>query len=253
MPGKSRRAGSSTGVRFGPLSHPKFVNEFPKPDTRLGDVFIGHFAVGFASKRLAPRTSLGWLLFAPLFADVLWPILVLAGIEHVRIDPGNTEVTPLDFVSYPWSHSLALDLVWGAALGGVAFALWRDKRVAAVLFVGVVSHWVLDVVTHRPDMPFAPGVATKVGLGLWRSLPLTLVVEVAMFAAGLAVYLRATRAKRPAGTWGLVAFVTALLAVYVGVLCGPPPPSVRAIGWSGLASLVLFLPVWAFDRAREAR
>src|SRR5215471_18702837 len=126
-------------------------------------MFIGHFALGFAAKRAAPRTSLVLLFAAAQFADLLWPLLVAVGIEQVRIEPGNTAFTPLDFVSYPYSHSLALLAVWG-----VVFTLVFGRNFA-ILAGLVVSHWVLDWITHRPDMPLYPGSA-KYGLGLWNSI-----------------------------------------------------------------------------------
>src|SRR3954470_23167036 len=129
-------------------------------------MFIGHFAVGFASKRAAPDTNLGILMLAPLFLDLLWPIFLLLGIESVRIDPGNTAVTPLDLHDYPWSHSLLMSLVWSALAGGAVWAAVRQFRPALVIAAGVFSHWVLDFVTHRPDMPLYPGSETYLGLGL---------------------------------------------------------------------------------------
>jgi hypothetical protein len=129
-------------------------------------LFIGHFAVGFASKRVAPRTSLGTLMLAALFLDALWPVFLLCGIERVRIEPGNTAFTPLAFEHYPVSHSLFMALVWA-----VLFALLYRARTgfaAGALWVGVglVSHWVLDFVTHRPDLPLLPFGSTRLGLGL---------------------------------------------------------------------------------------
>src|SRR5262252_2967017 len=136
-------------------------------------MFIGHFAVGFAAKRFAPRTSLGWLIAAALFLDLVWPVLVIAGIEAVRIDPGNTAFTPLDFVYYPWSHSALMTLAW-AALVAAAFQ-WKVGYGPGTLAVGiaVASHWILDAVSHRPDLPLAPGVQAKAGLGLWNSVAAT--------------------------------------------------------------------------------
>ena len=152
-------------------------------------MFIGHFAVGFAAKRAAPRLSLAVLFAAAQFADLLWPVLVALGIEQVRIQPGITAFTPLDFISYPYSHSLLLLCVWGAVFGAICAAVVRDRRVWFVVFALVVSHWVLDWITHRPDMPLYPGSA-KVGLGLWNSIPGTIVVEVAMFILGVWIYAR---------------------------------------------------------------
>jgi membrane-bound metal-dependent hydrolase YbcI (DUF457 family) len=138
-------------------------------------MFLGHFAVAFAAKREAPETSLGMLFVAAQLPDVLWPMLVLAGVEKVRIDPGNTAVTPLDFVSYPYSHSLLFDLLWAAlfALGYLAVA--RGRRAAVVIALAVISHWVLDAASHRPDVPVLPH-GPYVGLGLWNSRPASLFI-----------------------------------------------------------------------------
>src|SRR5215208_4533406 len=135
-------------------------------------MFIGHFALGLAAKRAVPSVSLGVLFAAAQLADLLWPIFLALGLEQVRIDPGNTALTPLDFVSYPYSHSLVLLLVWGAAMALVCSPFARGRHVFAVISALVVSHWVLDFITHRPDMPLYPGGA-KLGLGLWNSIVAT--------------------------------------------------------------------------------
>src|SRR5688500_17197488 len=122
-------------------------------------MFIGHLALGFAAKRVVPKISLAVLFVAVQLADMLWPIFLAAGIEHVRIDPGNTAVTPLDFVSYPYSHSLVFLIFWGIAFGALYRFAVRDRAAFAVLAALVVSHWVLDFVMHRPDMPIYPGGA----------------------------------------------------------------------------------------------
>src|SRR5688500_2237903 len=161
----------------------------------IGAMFIGHFAVAFAAKRAAPEVSLGTLFLACQLADLAWPVLVLAGIERFEIKPGITAFTPLDFIHYPWSHSLLMLALWGALLGGAYMAVRRaDLRAGLVLAALVVSHWVLDVVSHRADMPWIPGSDAKVGLGLWHSIPATVAVEGALFAACVFVYLRTTQA-----------------------------------------------------------
>jgi membrane-bound metal-dependent hydrolase YbcI (DUF457 family) len=220
-------------------------------------VFIGHFAVGFAAKRYTPDTSLGLLFAAAQGPDILWPVFLLLGLETVRIAPGDTAVTPLDFVSYPWSHSLAMAGLWAAVIGLLAL-VWPDaagerKRRGIVLAICFASHWALDALTHRPDLPLLPGGSARVGLGLWRSVPATVVVEVLMYAAGLAVYLGATRACDRAGRWGLAALALVLPLVYVGTIAGPPPPSVGAIAAVMIVGIGLFW-VWAawVDRHREA-
>ena len=143
-------------------------------------MFIGHAALALAAKPLVPRVSLALLLAATYWLDMVWPVFLLVGIEQVRIDPGNTAVTPLDFVHYPWSHSLAAALAW-SALFGLA-CLRAGKRAALLLALLVFSHWVLDVITHRADMPLWPGSGTLLGFGLWNSIPATIAIECAMFA-----------------------------------------------------------------------
>lgn len=212
-------------------------------------MFIGHFAVAFASKRVAPRTSLGLLVAAVSLLDLLWPILVLAGVEVVRIDPGNTAVTPLDFVSYPYSHGLAFVCLWGAVFAGAYFARSRYSRGAVMIFIGVVSHWVLDVISHRPDMPLYPG-SERIGLGLWNSLPATVLVEGTAFALGVWLYAAGTRARDATGRWAWWALVVLLLIIYAGNLAGSPPPSSTAVAAVALAAWVFPLWAWWIDRHR---
>jgi len=216
-------------------------------------MFIGHFAVGFAAKRFAPRASLGWLIAAALFLDLVWPLLVLAGIETVRIDPGNTAFTPLDFVYYPWSHSAVMTLVWAALVAGAfqwKVGYWRGTVAIAV---GVASHWVLDAVSHRPDMPLAPGLQTKVGLGLWNNIAATAAVEIAMLLVALALYARATRLSNRVGQYGYWSFVGLLAFLYAGAIHGEPPPSVTVLLLTALSAwLAVWWAAW-LDRNRTSR
>ena len=213
-------------------------------------MFIGHFAVGFAAKKYAPRANLAALLAAALFLDILWPVFVLAGWEQVRIDPGNTRFTPLDFVRYPWSHSLLMAVVWATAFALVFYGITRYRPGTVVIWIGVVSHWVLDWVSHRPDMPLYPG-GPKLGLGLWNSIAGTMIVEVAMLAAGVYLYTHATRASDVSGQYLFGAFVGLLGVLYVADRFSPPPPNVAAIAWTGIAAAIIFLPwSWWFDRHR---
>jgi hypothetical protein len=215
-------------------------------------MFIGHFAVGFAAKKFAPRANLAALLAAALFLDILCPVLVLAGWEQVRIDPGNTRFTPLDFVRYPWSHSLLMAVVWATVFALVFYGITHYRRGTVVISIGVVSHWVLDWVSHRPDMPLYPG-GPKLGLGLWNSIAGTMIVEVAMFAAGVYVYAHATRARDISGRYLLAAFVGLLLVLYAADRFSPPPPSVAAIAWTGIAAAIIFLPwSWWIDQHRSS-
>jgi hypothetical protein len=212
-------------------------------------MFLGHYAAALAAKRAAPGPSLGWLIAAAQWPDLVWPILLLAGVERVRIDPGNTALTPLDFEHYPWTHSLLAVVLWGAALGFVYHARRRDRAGALAVGLLVVSHWVLDWVTHRPDLPIVPGGA-RYGLGLWNSVAATVVVELVLFAVALALYLRATRAVDRTGRWALWGLVAFLLLVSVANVFSPPPPSISAVAWGSLAGWLF--PFWGawIDRHR---
>ena len=213
-------------------------------------MFIGHFAVAFAAKRVAPRTSLGTLLLSAQFLDLLWPILLLLGLEHVRIDPGNTAVTPLDFYDYPISHSLIGALCWALLFGAIYFTIRWEKKTAVILGFLVLSHWLLDYLTHRSDLPLSPGSHTYVGLGLWSSVVWTVAVESFMFLAGTALYLRTTVPRGRAGGFGFWLFVVFLISLYLGNLFGPPPPSESVIEVSGIGLWLLVLWAHWIDRNR---
>jgi hypothetical protein len=209
-------------------------------------MFIGHVAVALAAKRVAPSVSLGTLFFACEWVDLVWPLFLLAGLERVEIKPGITAFTPLDFVSYPWTHSLAMGVVWAAAFGALYFLLKKNKRAALLIAAVLLSHWFLDLVAHRPDLPLAPGSETRWGLGLWNSISATLFVEASLFAAAVLFYVSRTRALDRVGRWGLWGLLAFLLVAYVGAAFGPPPPSVAAIAWAGLigGAVTGFLGYW---------
>lgn len=215
-------------------------------------MFLAHFGVGFAAKSLAPRVSLGSLFLASLFLDLLWPTLLLLGVEGVRIAPGATAVTPLVFEHYPFSHSLLAAAGW-ALLMACGYLLVRRKRAGACM-VGalVLSHWVLDAIVHQPDLPLFPGSALFIGLNAWSSLWLTLSIEVSLFLLGVWLYARATRPADGVGRWGFAALVIFLLAIYAGNLFGGPPPNVKAIAWVGQLQWLLVLWGYWIDGHRHS-
>lgn len=214
-------------------------------------MFIGHFGVALAAKKVAPRPSLGTLVLAAQLVDGVWPAFLLLGWEHVEIQPGITTVVPLLFVSYPYTHSLVAGIVWAGLLGGGYYALRRDGRSAGWIAALVVSHWLLDVISHRPDVPTWPG-GPKIGLGLWNSLPASLAVELGLFVLGASAYARVTRARDRLGHVLLWTFVAVLSAIYLMSVFGPPPPSVQVLALSG--ALGWLFVAWAYwiDRHRAA-
>lgn len=212
-------------------------------------MFVGHLAVALAAKRAEPRAPLGALVAATFGLDLIWPVLLLAGVEQVRIDPGNTAFTPLDFVHYPWSHSFSMAVVW-AVIAGRASASWlKHAKAGLVIGLVVLSHWILDFITHRPDLPLWPG-GPVMGLGLWNSVAATLAVEGALFAGAIVLYARATRPTRIVGRWALWALIIFTAAIWLSGPFSPPPPSPTAIAVVGL--LMWLFPLWAWwiDRAR---
>ncbi len=217
-------------------------------------MFLGHFGVALAAKKIAPKSSLGMLLLAAQFADIIWPLFLLLGWETVRIDPGNTRVTPLDFTSYPYSHSLFTQVLFGAGLALIYFASRRRfpyaGRGAVVIAALVPSHWILDWVVHRPDLQLTPWTQQRFGLGLWNSLGITLILEFTVLGAGLLLYLGATRAKDGIGYFVFLALILVLIGLWLGTLFGSPPPNPKFLAWSAIA-IWLTVPwiAWA-DRHR---
>jgi hypothetical protein len=215
-------------------------------------VFLGHFAAGLAAKKLTPYTSLGTLLLSAQLLDLIWPTLLLRGIEEVRIAPGITPVTPLDFVSYPWSHSLLMATAWALLFATLYAVIRRYPRGAMVVLTLVLSHWVLDLVSHRPDLPLAPWPGPKVGLGLWYSVPATLIVEGVLFALGLYLYKINTEPVDRTGRYAFGAFAATLAIVYAASLFGPPPPDTHTIAIVGHAQWLLVAWGYWLDRHRVA-
>lgn len=216
-------------------------------------MFLGHFAVAFGSKAAAPKLSLGSLFLAAQFVDLLWPTLLLLGIERAAVEPGITTVTPLNFISYPISHSLLMVGIWGMLLGGVYRLAGKSVKSAVVIGVCVVSHWLLDLVVHRPDLPLLPGESAMAGWGLWNSLPATLVVEGALFAIGVSIYLRMTRSTGRSGTVGFWILAGFLVVIYAANVFGPPPPDMTTVAWAGQLQWLLVAAAFWVDRNRSFR
>ncbi len=215
-------------------------------------MFIGHYALAFGAKRYAPTVSLGTLFLACQFADLLWPTLVVLGIERVEVDPGNTVVTPLNFISYPYSHSMVMLVIWSALFALVYRTIkgWQPNAIAAVATL-VFSHFVLDFITHRPDLPLTLTGSRRVGLGLWNSPIATVSIEVALFAAGTATYVVVTRARDRIGSLGLWTPIAFLSAIYVAAIYGPPPPNASAVAMAGHLSWLFVAWAYWVDRHRR--
>jgi hypothetical protein len=216
-------------------------------------MFVGHYAVGLAAKKFAPRTSLGVLIAAPILLDLLWPIFLLVGWEQVSIEPNTNPFLRLYFDSYPISHGLVAVIAWATLFASIYFGVARYLAGAIVIWIGVVSHWLLDLVVHRPDLPLYVGSSRLFGFALWNHRWITMAVELVIFAIGVALYLFSTRAKDKIGNFAFWAFVLVLLAFYGFAAFGPPPKSVKQLAIAALFAW-LFVPwAWWFDAHREPR
>lgn len=214
-------------------------------------MFIGHFGAGFAGKKFSKSVSLGTYFMAAQWIDLAWPILLLLGIEKAEIKPGISAVTPLDFIYYPYTHSLFGVIVWGVLYALVYFLFKKNLKNALILGMLVVSHWFLDLLVHIPDLSIFPGYNLKVGLGIWNSLAATIIVEGLIFAVGVYLYFQTTKAKNKLGLYSLVALIVFLVVMYISNLVGPPPPSIEAIGIVGNAEWLIILWGYWIDKNRE--
>jgi membrane-bound metal-dependent hydrolase YbcI (DUF457 family) len=213
-------------------------------------MFIGHFGIGFGAKKLAPGISLGFLFIAAQFLDLLWPTLLLFNVEHVKISPGITKMTPLDFFDYPVTHSLVMAFVWGLLLGFIAWLFLKNFKYSIIIFICVVSHWYLDLLVHRPDLPLLPSDPSRVGLGLWNSPVIATILEGVVFFGGVFFYYKATSAKNKFGKYGLIGLIAFLVIIHIGNMIGPPPPSVTVIAWAGQLQWLFVILAFFVDRNR---
>ena len=208
-------------------------------------MFIGHFGVGLAAKKVATKTSLGTLFLATQFIDLLWPLFLIFGIEQVKIDPGNTAFTPFDFVLYPYSHSLIAVLFWSLIFGSIYFLIKKDLKTSIWLGVLVLSHWILDFITHRPDLPLLIGSnSPMVGLGIWNSVIATILIEGGIFILGVYLFIKITKARNKIGFYSFWSLIIFLILIYGMNLLGPPPESVEAIGYVGLSQWLII--AWGY-------
>jgi hypothetical protein len=222
-------------------------------------MFLGHYGIALALKRAEPKLSLGTLFLAVQLADLLWGAFLLAGWESVRIDPGYTAVVPLQFVEYPISHSLLGMIAWGV-IGAAIYYSWptrdtsRHWQAAAMVGLAIVSHFLLDVVVHAPDLPVAGQYSPRLGLGLWNHPGATLALELATLLAGLAVYAAFRSHRHPVRVGRLAGLILLLIGLYLVSFFGPPPPSVKAIAVTDIVGLLLLalLAGWADRRATPA-
>lgn len=213
-------------------------------------MFIGHFAAGFAAKKISPKISLGTTFIACQLLDLIWPVLLLTGVEQAEVNPEH-RATPIDFTHYPYSHSLLFVLMWSLLLGGMTYTFKRDRKSSLVVGLLVLSHWFLDFIVHRPDLPLVPNVGLYFGLGMWNAFWPAFILESVLFIGGLYFYFSATNAKNAKGKWIAIFLAAFLGIIHVMNMFGPPPPSIMAVAWAGnLMWIFVALAYWA-DGNRE--
>jgi hypothetical protein len=216
-------------------------------------MFIGHFGIGLATKKVAPQISLGTLFMAVQFLDLIWPTLLLLNLEQVVIHPELSGNRVLEFSNYPYTHSLLFALLWSVAFGGVYYLINKNRRNALVVGLGVLSHWVIDLIVHFHDLPLYPGHSPLVGFGVWSSMLITSILEASFFIVGIVLYLCSVTFDNNTGRivfWLLMVF---LASVHLWSAFAPPPASVTELAWSAQFQwLFVALAYWA-DKNATAR
>ena len=216
-------------------------------------MFVGHYAAALALKKIEKRASLGILFLAVQFVDLLFMPFVLLGIERMNIVPGFTESTHFELEYVPYTHSLVGSVFWAA----VAYAVFRwlfvkKQSVALVIALAVFSHWILDLITHTPDLPLWTDDTMKLGLGLWNSAAATYALEAILLIGALWLYTRQTQASSALGKYGMPVFVVVMLLINIVNIYGPPPAGGKVeMAISAMAAYLAFAGIafW-LDRKR---
>lgn len=221
-------------------------------------MFLGHFGAALALKRVEPKISLGTLVLSAQLVDVLWGGFLLLGWERVRIDPGFTAVTPLQFIDYPITHSLVGTVGWALAAAALYYS-WptrdtsRHWQASAIVGLAVLSHFPLDFLVHVPDLTLAGTDTPRVGLGLWNNRWATVALELLVLGGGLAVYVAFRSRRHPVRPGRLAGFVAVLLLIYAANFFGPPPPDVTTLALADIVGLLALsgMAAWV-DRPAKA-
>jgi hypothetical protein len=219
-------------------------------------MLVGHVATALVAKGLKPRLSLGAAVAAALLADVLLYLFVLGGIEHIDF---RTSATPGEYFTggdITWSHSLAMTVVWGAGVAGAWLLLRRSRDAGAAAMLGALAagHWLLDVISHRPVMPLAPGFIGYVGWTAFAGIVPLMVIEGVTWAAAVALYVADSRSVTSAGRYVFWGGVAALTYVWYYNAFLPPriPPAQAPIEALFLLALAIGWAYW-MNRAREMK
>lgn len=214
---------------------------------------VGHAAVAIGAAKVAPRVNAGWLLFAAFLADFLLGIFALAGLEQTHVPPDYASRHYLTF-TFPYSHGLVPLILWGALFGFLVSRVQHDDRRRVFLLVGalVLSHFLLDGLVHVAGLPVLGENSPKLGLGLWRHLPLELALESVMSLIAVVLFLKTAGVATSASSrWGIPIFLVLLAAITWTQLWAKEPPIPSQLIPTWIVAPVLFSAiVYALDRKR---
>ena len=215
-------------------------------------MLIGHYGASLLAGRAGPRLRISLLFLAAQTLDIVWCVLVLAGVEHLRIVPGITRTNALDLQSMPFSHSLPAALLWGCLSAAAGHWLLRLKPLPAALLGVIVSgHWGLDWLVHRPDLLLWPG-HPRVGLALWNYAAPAFLLETGLLVSGVGLYLHQTSARSKAGVCGMPLLSVFLIAMQAFVFFGPVPMTAReTVSWA-LTGYIAFPAIAALLETQRA-
>jgi hypothetical protein len=210
-------------------------------------MFVGHYGVSFAARRVEKRLPLWVWFIAVQWLDVIWSVFVLMGIERLRITPGFTEANALDLYYMPYTHGLPGSIVLSLIFGGIVALFTTGNRGTTALLAAAASfsHWVLDLVVHTPDLPLYDNTA-KVGFGLWRHVAFSFPLELIVLGIGAWSYTRMTTFAGAKGRYAFWGFVIFLAAMQVYANFGPPPTSPEVMAMTALAfyAVLALLAAW---------
>ncbi|MBO9205421.1 MULTISPECIES: metal-dependent hydrolase [Niastella] len=212
-------------------------------------MFIGHFGLGMGLKKTAPVISLGTLFIAVQLLDLIWPTFLLLHIENVTIHPELSGNRILEFTNYPYTHSLLGAIGWSLLFGGIYYLVKKNRRNAIIMALAVFSHWALDFLVHFGDLPLLPtNHSTHVGLGLWGSPVVEIIIEVILFVTGIVLYLRSVHFKNVLGKIIFGVLIALFILVQLSSFWGPAPESENALAWSAQFQWLFVLLAYWVDR-----
>lgn len=222
-------------------------------------MFAGHIGAALALGRVERRVNVGLLVAAALLMDFLLWLFVLLGWESLTIPAAFATTHQPEFV-FPYSHGLVAGIVWSALAAAGAWAFHADvgslrARAAFLVAAAVFSHWLLDALVHRPEMPLLGASSHMVGLGLWGRMPAALAIEAALVVLGAALFIAGSGLSRGRSTALAVSSLAILAATVFGMTLAPAPPSARAMAGTSLGTLgvVCMLFAWLGRRSRDGR